>query len=125
MASGCVIIPGPRDLTGWGTHALVGGAFPSGRAFGLFKVIGRDGTVRLEDGYVYEEGVYRRAVSTQHTPLTDVSATPGESVTVRLHLEDGDTVEVSGEQSPRPCLPSRAPPTAAPASTAPTPRAPS
>jgi hypothetical protein len=88
---------GPRDLTGWGTHALVGGAFPSGRAFGLFKVIGRDGTVRLEDGYVYDDGNYRRAVSTEHTPLTDIDATPGELVTVRLHLEDGETVEITAE----------------------------
>jgi hypothetical protein len=88
---------GPRDLKGWGTHALFGGAFPSGKAFGLFKIVSRDGTVRLDDGYVYEHGVYRRAVSTEHTPLTDILATPGETVTVRLHLEDGETVEITGE----------------------------
>jgi hypothetical protein len=88
---------GPRDLTGWGTHALVGGAFPSGKAFGLFKVVGRDGTVRLEDGYVYEGSNYRRAVKTEHTELTNVQATPGELVEVRLHLEDGEVVEIRGQ----------------------------
>ncbi|WP_375500704.1 hypothetical protein [uncultured Jatrophihabitans sp.] len=88
---------GPRDLTGWGTHALFGGAFPSGRAFGLFTVVGRDGTVRLEDGYVYDAGTYRRAIKTEHTPLTDINATPGETVHVRLHLDDGDIVEITGE----------------------------
>ena len=88
---------GPRDLSGWGTHALIGGAFPSGRAFGLFTVIGRDGTVRLDEGYVYDNGNYRRATSTEHTPLTDIDATPGEPVTVRLHLEDGEAIEITGE----------------------------
>lgn len=88
---------GPRDLTGWGTHALIGGAFPDGRAFGLFRVVGRDGTVRLEDGYVYDGTTYRRAVKTEHTGLTDVFATPGELVDIRLHLEDGEVVEIRGE----------------------------
>ncbi|WP_156767157.1 hypothetical protein [Mycobacterium sp. E796] len=88
---------GPRDLTGWGTHALIGGAFPSGRAFGLFVVIGRDGTIRLEEGYLYEDGKYRRAVRTEHTPLTDIDATPGEPLIVRLHMEEGDVVEIHGE----------------------------
>jgi hypothetical protein len=88
---------GPRDLTGWGTHALFGGAFPSGRAFGLFKVVGRDGTVRLDGGYVYDGITCRRALATEHTVLTDVYATPGETVTVRLHLEDGETVEITGD----------------------------
>lgn len=88
---------GPRDLSGWGTHVLMGGAFPSGRAFGAFKVVARDGTVRLEDGYVYEDGNYRRALKIEHTELTDVHATPGENVTVRLHLDDGEVVELTAQ----------------------------
>jgi predicted secreted hydrolase len=88
---------GPRDLTGWGTHGLIGGAFPSGKAFGLFKVLSKDGVVRLEEGYVYDGTAYRRAVKTEHTVLTDVNATPGEQVLIRLHLEDGDVVKIQGE----------------------------
>lgn len=49
----------------------------------------------LEDGYVYENGNYRRAVKIEHTELTDVHVTPREKVMVRLHLEDGDTVELT------------------------------
>jgi hypothetical protein len=79
---------GPRNLTFFGTHALQGALFPSGRAFGLLRILDRDGKPLVDGGWFYEGGRFRTARVLEVTPLTSL-AKRGEGVVVRLDAGDG------------------------------------
>lgn len=85
---------GPRDLGPFGGHVWANGAFPSGRAFCLFRAFGVDGDTIQENGFVHEGGTITDALPAQLPPLT--SAT-GDPETFELGFAEPPVSAMSGQ----------------------------
>jgi hypothetical protein len=87
---------GPRTLTTWSSHALVGAWFPqSGRGVGLIRQFDASGAARLDAAYIVENGSLTPARVISMTPLEDVSSKHDE-VKVVVRAEDGGDIELNG-----------------------------
>lgn len=82
----------PASLQKFGGHALVGALYPSGKAFGLQRILGPDGAIALDTGYVVVDGMFHHAEVLEIPTLQDRLHVRDEPLRLRLRSALGEHV---------------------------------
>jgi hypothetical protein len=85
-------VRGPASLARFGGHALVGALYDSGKAFGLQRILGPDGSISMDTGYVVVDGTFHHAEVLEIPVLRDELHVRDEPLRVRLRSALGEHV---------------------------------